>query len=198
MKVIKRDTREEILLVAEKLFSAFSFNSVSMRDISDELEISKAALYYHFKSKEEIAVKIMKNFQAKMISELTTINKLEIDPVSKIREVIKVYFTFLQKGKSLLFFLKQSGFKELKSLSQARNSIRNNINAAVFPIIEEALKDRPNTDVNLAVNFFIGILMALAVDEILSQDDKNKDKNKIKSNKKLKECSDQIILFMGL
>lgn len=193
MKSLKRNTKEEILLVSEKLFFSFNFESVSMRDIAEKLQISKAALYYHFKSKEEIVTKIMKNFQEKMIIELKKINNLNIDSVAKIKEIIKVYFVFLQKGKGLLFFMKQSGFKELKSMSESRNRIRNNINEAVYPIIKEAFKNRPKLEVKLAVNFFLGILMSLAVDEILCQNDKNKNKNN-----KLKAFSDQIIIFMGL
>lgn len=194
MKNLKRDTREEILLVSEKLFSSSNYNSVSMRDIAEELKISKAALYYHFKSKEEIVMKIMKNFQEKMTTELKMINDFKIDPVGKIKKIIDIYFIFLQKGKSLLFFLKQSRFKEVKSLSNSRNRIRKNINEAVYPVIKEAFKNRPGVNINLVVNFFLGILMSLAVDEVLSQD----NKNKIKNNNKLKEINDQIIIFMGL
>lgn len=194
MKNLKRDTREEILLVSEKLFSSSNYNSVSMRDIAEELKISKAALYYHFKSKEEIVMKIMKNFQEKMTTELKMINDFKIDPISKIKKIIDIYFIFLQKGKGLLFFLKQSHFKEVKSLSNSRNRIRKNINEAVCPVIKEAFKNRPGVNINLVVNFFLGILMSLAVDEVLSKD----NKNKIKNNNKLKEINDQIIIFMGL
>lgn len=204
MKNNKRDTKEEILLTSERLFSSFSFNSVSMREIADELDISKAALYYHFDSKEDIAMKIMKNFQAKMIFELKTVDELEIDSVDKIKELVKVYFSFLKKGKCLFFFLRQSSFRDLKSLSDIRDDIKGDINEAIYPIIEKALKDRSEVDIKLAVNFFLGILMSAAVDEIMNLDKKNKNisnknkKNTVKSNKKIEEFSDQIILFMGL
>lgn len=193
MKNIKRDTREEILLVSEKLFSSFNFSSVSMRDIAEELDISKAALYYHFKSKEDIVMEIMKNFQTKMIEELRLVRDLDVDPISKIREMIKVHFLFLHKGKSLLFFMRPSGSKGLKSLSEARNRIKENINEAVRPIIEEAFKSRPEVDIDLAVSFFLGILMSLAIEEILCVDDKNKIEDS-----RLKSLSDQVIAFMGL
>lgn len=192
MKIVKRNTREEILLVSEKLFSSFNFNSVSMRDIAEELEISKAALYYHFKSKEDIVMEIMENFKTKMMDELKLVNALEVEPVSKIREVIKIHFNFLHKGKSLLFFMKPSGFNELKSLSVARNKIKKNINKAIRPMTEEAFKSRPKVDVDLAINFFLGILMSLALDEILCEDDKNKIEDS-----RLEGLIDQIILFMG-
>lgn len=50
----RTDTRERILTVAATLFSDKGFNATSIRDISDALGVTKAALYYHFSSKEEI------------------------------------------------------------------------------------------------------------------------------------------------
>jgi AcrR family transcriptional regulator len=50
----RTDTRERILTVAATLFSDKGFNATSIRDISEALGVTKAALYYHFTSKEEI------------------------------------------------------------------------------------------------------------------------------------------------
>jgi len=50
----RTDTRERIITVAARLFSEKGFNATSIRDIADELGVTKAALYYHFTSKEEI------------------------------------------------------------------------------------------------------------------------------------------------
>ena len=50
----RTDTRERILTVAARLFSEKGFNATSIRDIANELGVTKAALYYHFTSKEEI------------------------------------------------------------------------------------------------------------------------------------------------
>lgn len=50
----RTDTRERILTVAAGLFADKGFTATSIRDISDALGVTKAALYYHFTSKEEI------------------------------------------------------------------------------------------------------------------------------------------------
>ena len=47
-------TRERILDVALDLFTDQGFDGTSMREIAERLHISKAAIYYHFASKEEI------------------------------------------------------------------------------------------------------------------------------------------------
>lgn len=43
-----QETRRRILAVAERLFLAKGFKGVSMKDIADEVEVTTAALYYHF------------------------------------------------------------------------------------------------------------------------------------------------------
>jgi len=47
-------THNKILEVAAKIFSEKGYTGTSMREIAEELDITKAALYYHFPSKEAI------------------------------------------------------------------------------------------------------------------------------------------------
>jgi len=48
-------TRERALAVALDMFSRDGYDHISMREIAEELGVTKAALYHHFTSKEEIA-----------------------------------------------------------------------------------------------------------------------------------------------
>jgi len=54
LKKIHKDTKQHIIDTARSLFSESSYLGVSMSDIAKKLDITKAALYYHFTSKEEI------------------------------------------------------------------------------------------------------------------------------------------------
>jgi len=54
VKGTTRDTRGEILAVATELFSDQGFEATSLREIAERLGITKAALYYHFPSKDDI------------------------------------------------------------------------------------------------------------------------------------------------
>jgi AcrR family transcriptional regulator len=47
-------TRERILDVALDLFVAQGYDGTSLRQIAEQLGVTKAALYYHFESKEDI------------------------------------------------------------------------------------------------------------------------------------------------
>ncbi len=50
----KADTRERILDVALDLFARQGFDRTSLRQIAESLGLTKAALYYHFESKDDI------------------------------------------------------------------------------------------------------------------------------------------------
>lgn len=48
------DTRTRLLATALKLFTAHGVEGTSLQMIADELGVTKAAVYYHFKTKDEI------------------------------------------------------------------------------------------------------------------------------------------------
>ncbi|HXA74838.1 MAG TPA: helix-turn-helix domain-containing protein, partial [Acidimicrobiales bacterium] len=50
----KPDTRDRILDVALDLFTDQGFDGTSLREIAERLNVTKAALYYHFESKDDI------------------------------------------------------------------------------------------------------------------------------------------------
>ena len=57
-----KGTRERILDVALDLFTTKGFDKTSLREIADELGFTKAALYYHFASKDDILLALHLRF----------------------------------------------------------------------------------------------------------------------------------------
>ncbi|PKQ18660.1 MAG: hypothetical protein CVT68_02255 [Actinobacteria bacterium HGW-Actinobacteria-8] len=47
-------TRDRILAVALELFSARGYEGTSIRDIAEQMEMTKAAVFYHFPAKEDL------------------------------------------------------------------------------------------------------------------------------------------------
>ena len=60
------DTRERIQAVALELFAGEGYEKTSLREIAERLGVTKAALYYHFKSKEDI----VRSFTEDYVTEL--------------------------------------------------------------------------------------------------------------------------------
>jgi AcrR family transcriptional regulator len=63
------DTRSRILAVASELFTEQGYEATSLREIADRLDLTKAALYYHFRSKDEILRALLEPFDV-LIDEL--------------------------------------------------------------------------------------------------------------------------------
>jgi AcrR family transcriptional regulator len=53
-------TRRRMLAAAMKLFSQYSFAGTSLQMIADELDLTKAAIYYHFRTREQLLIALMR------------------------------------------------------------------------------------------------------------------------------------------
>lgn len=62
----RTDTREQIRKLALELFAERGYDGTSLREIADRLGITKAAVYYHFKTKEEILASLVGDFFAEI------------------------------------------------------------------------------------------------------------------------------------
>ncbi|MET8087012.1 helix-turn-helix domain-containing protein [Micromonospora sp. NPDC005237] len=54
-------TRERIKAVALELFTEQGYEKTSLREIAERLNVTKAALYYHFKSKDDIVASFVED-----------------------------------------------------------------------------------------------------------------------------------------
>jgi AcrR family transcriptional regulator len=62
----RRDTRARIQRVALELFAEQGYEATSLREIAERLDVTKAALYYHFKSKEDIVRSLVEDYFAQL------------------------------------------------------------------------------------------------------------------------------------
>jgi AcrR family transcriptional regulator len=75
------DTRERILEVALKLFNEQGYEKTSLREIAERLDVTKAALYYHFERKEDILLELHQRLQAvggDLVDQLARLDDQEI------------------------------------------------------------------------------------------------------------------------
>jgi AcrR family transcriptional regulator len=70
-------TRQQILLTAQRLFAELGYDATSLQMIADEMGLTKAAVYYHFRAKSDI-------LQATMLPGLERIEIL-LDTVATVR-----------------------------------------------------------------------------------------------------------------
>ena len=92
------DKQNEILLVAEKLFSEHGFDGTSVRDIAKEANINIAMISYYFGSKEKLLEALIINRISDLRLEMENLFKENLTPFEKIDKLIELYITRINKN----------------------------------------------------------------------------------------------------
>lgn len=79
----RSDTREKIQDVALELFGEQGYDKTSLREIAERLGVTKAALYYHFKTKEEIITSLLHAAGERLDEVAAWITQLEPTPANR-------------------------------------------------------------------------------------------------------------------
>jgi AcrR family transcriptional regulator len=105
--------REQILVTAKGLFIQQGYHGLAMREISDALGVSKAALYYHFKDKEELFLAILSSY----LNEIeNAIDEIQSKPVSS-SEHIRLFMEYILKQPTEQRAVTRLGSQEMAQLS---------------------------------------------------------------------------------
>lgn len=89
---LDRETRRQILKVAEELFLARGYKGVSMKDVAEAVQVTPAALYYHFpQGKEDL---FMSTIQALFEGWAAGVSRA-IAPAQEIRERLHLLTQYL-------------------------------------------------------------------------------------------------------
>lgn len=110
----RRDTRQRIQDVALELFVEQGYEKTSLREIADRLDVTKAALYYHFKTKEDILIGIVDDL-GKPAEELIDWAKGQPRTMETKRELLRRYGEAMAGAAPLFRFFQenQAAIREL-------------------------------------------------------------------------------------
>lgn len=97
-----QNLKDKILAEATRLFVARGYNGISMREIAEALNVSKAALYYHYRNKQDLMIAILQDY-------LEEIDRLFLDPLStersarqRIRHMVEVIFSLPPERRAVI------------------------------------------------------------------------------------------------
>ena len=97
-------TRDRIRRVALELFAEHGYDGTSLRQIAERLGITKAALYYHFQSKDDIVTSVLTDMYAG-VDELTTWASGQPQTVETRHEVLRRYAGLIEGSLSAMRFV---------------------------------------------------------------------------------------------
>ncbi len=90
----KRSLREEaIIAVTQQLVAARGFTAMTMDDVANEAGISKATLYQHFKSKEELAIAVVTHAMDELDRFVESLNP-SLSPLDRLNEAIRFMLAY--------------------------------------------------------------------------------------------------------
>lgn len=101
------NTRQRIQDVALELFAEQGYEKTSLREIAECLDVTKAALYYHFKTKEEILVGIFEDL-SRPIEDLIEWGRQQPHSLETKQEIIRRYSEALAGAAPLFRFMQEN------------------------------------------------------------------------------------------
>ena len=81
------DSREAILQAAQRLFVEKGYPGISMREIADAVGVTKAALYYHFRDKEQLFLALLES----VLEELSALIEASCSEESSCRRQLDTF-----------------------------------------------------------------------------------------------------------
>ncbi len=102
-----RETRARIQAVAVELFAEQGYDKTSLREIAERLDVTKAALYYHFKSKEDIVASLAEDYFGK-IDSLIEWGRQQPRSDAVRAEILRQYLAIVAEGHQVFRMLQQN------------------------------------------------------------------------------------------
>jgi TetR/AcrR family transcriptional regulator, transcriptional repressor for nem operon len=95
-------TTSRILDVAERLLQVRGYNGFSYGDVAGELDITRAALHYHFKGKAELGQALIQRYAARFAAALAELDAAAPDAAAKLRGYVGLYTDVLSADRMCL------------------------------------------------------------------------------------------------
>jgi len=165
-KDIIQGTKKHVIEVARRLFSEYSYSGVSMSDIAKKLNITKAALYYHFTGKTEIYKKVLN----KVFNNLNLSISQAFDEKTtekKLQKLVRNYLDFGIKEKNLIKALILKLPPANSQIKKHTVQLREQTINLIHPLIKEMITSKKIvqiTDSRLVTSLLTGMMDGLLLE----------------------------------
>src|SRR5436305_7971283 len=95
------DRSQNIIEAAVRVFARKGYYNSRVSDIAREAGIASGTIYLYFKTKDDILVTLFREKMAAWVSFVREEIKGEPDPVAKIRRLVALHFSVLEKDPAL-------------------------------------------------------------------------------------------------
>ncbi len=100
-----QESRDDILKAATQIFAGRGFHETSMAEVAREAKVSKALIFWHFKTKEELFIAVLNRLLEPYYIDFAEESR-ELDERAQLRRLIESYLLFVRENaNSVRFFL---------------------------------------------------------------------------------------------
>ena len=136
--------RDKVYEIAAEVFHRNGYDKTSMSDIADAVGLTKAGLYHHVESKENLLYTIL-NYGMDM-TEAHVLGPLEsvADPLSRLKKLIELHLKLLLEGRKLAVTGLLHECQSLSARDQARINRRKKAYVRVVTDLVRAVLEKSN------------------------------------------------------
>lgn len=150
------ETRRLIILSALKLFSEKGFDATSISEICKNANITKGALYWHFKDKRDLYYQLISEVIKEVLDRSMFLAEKEVSPIFRMKKYLNNYLTNIinneiyQEAYRLL--IREMQFDQLANIEQLLEDIKQEFDFET--VFQEAIDQKELTDFLTAKEYY--------------------------------------------
>jgi AcrR family transcriptional regulator len=117
-----QDSRDEILKAATELFANRGFHETSMSEVARAARVSKALIFWHFKSKEDLFVAVLQRLLEPYVIDFAEEAGV-LDEKAQILKLIESYLAFVRDNASSIRFFVAQILRDEQTKSSLSNQV---------------------------------------------------------------------------
>jgi AcrR family transcriptional regulator len=160
MRENSRKIKQEIINAATDLFYEQGFEKASLRDIARKVGLTQAAIYYHFRNKEEILYTIIETSSNELFFTLKSCLSGNRDPLEKLKNAISEHIISIKtkrKGAKIIIEDKRFLSGELNKLVKEKEKVVYNLYRSQLEELQRNMKIR-ECDLTVATFGILGMI----------------------------------------
>jgi AcrR family transcriptional regulator len=157
--------RQCILDQAQQLFFAHGYHGVSIRDIVQACGLSNAALYYHFGSKQNLYVEVIRGFVASVVQPVQEAGAVSGSSRERLTGMVSAFAQFCSESRSELHtLLRDLTEREGEEIQQLIPEVTGQVLSPFAAVLEDGIAagEIRAVDVHRVSHLLMGMLNSLA------------------------------------
>jgi len=164
-------TKDLIIGISQDLFSLYGYIGVSMRSIAEKLDITKPALYYHFKNKQELYFEVLTHSSKEFMQLLSQSANQKASVQKRYHDVITTYIDYSTNKKDMVHLMMQKVTKKDQEILNFISKVSDEILDLLEPLIKEVLKKNQKikkVNSRFVTHLLVGVLNSFIISQSLS------------------------------